>query len=91
MGIPTWRARCQQCIQEAFLQWADVNGKMPNPADPEAERMRFLKMLSKFYPFGERKHFPYKVWCEETRKVKMWLLRIPAPRQEVSEFQGELF
>lgn len=25
--------------------------------------------LREFYPFGERKYWPYKVWCEEVRRA----------------------
>jgi hypothetical protein len=26
------------------------------------------KALRAAYPFGERRHFPYKVWCSEVRR-----------------------
>lgn len=71
--MSTWREKSKESIQEAFLQWADVNGSMPSPSMPDVEKKRFLKMLQRWYPFGERRMLPYKMWCQETRRVKLWL------------------
>jgi len=32
--------------------------------NPDADYKTFKKKLKEAYPFGEREHFPYKVWLE---------------------------
>ena len=29
---------------------------------------KLRKALRESYPFGERRHHPYKVWCDEVRR-----------------------
>lgn len=53
----TWRDVARSVIAEVTKN----HGELP------AEEFR--KKLSESYPFGERRYFPYKVWCEEVRKV----------------------
>lgn len=33
------------------------------------DKQKLKAELKNAYPFGERRMFPYKVWCEEVRKV----------------------
>ena len=42
--------------------------------------------ISKAYPFGDRKYFPYKIWCDEVRKQ----LGIPK-KTKGNERQSEMF
>lgn len=40
------------------------------------------KAISASYPFGERKYWPYKVWCDEVRRQLRLAGRKADPRQE---------
>ena len=52
----TWRNNCQPIIAEVI-------------ADVGTDDMKALrKALRDAYPYGERKMWPYKVWCSEVRK-----------------------
>jgi hypothetical protein len=52
----TWRTHARTVIAEVI--------KECGRDDPS------LKMkLRAAYPFGERRYFPYKVWCDEVRKT----------------------
>lgn len=37
--------------------------------NPDASKEELRKLLSAAYPFGQRKHHPYKMWLDECRKV----------------------
>jgi hypothetical protein len=69
-----WRTRSKAAIQEAVLTYCDIYGM--HPLDlvrmPEHHE-RLLNIVSKYYPFGQRKHFPYKAWLKEVRVLKEWL------------------
>jgi len=57
---PTWREIARPIIQKVIHETG-------------AEDMKLLrKKLREAYPFGERKYFPYKVWCDEI-KVQLGL------------------
>ena len=56
MMIRTWRDHCSPII-------ADVIERVGKD-DMQALR----KALREAYPYGERKMWPYKVWCSEVRK-----------------------
>ena len=73
MSRDSWRSRTQHVIREACHIWVTHNGSLISPSHPEAEKQRFMKMLRKCYPFGERSMYPYKVWCDEMKNVKNWL------------------
>lgn len=75
----TWRQKAKFVIQEAFTEWANAYQKMPSPSMPEPDKKRFIKLIDGFYPFGQRAHFPYKVWLEERRKVVLWLTESNKP------------
>ncbi len=34
---------------------------------PKEDVLELRRVLRDHYPFGEEKHWPYKVWCEEVR------------------------
>lgn len=53
-----WREIARRVIRETL---ADV----PANADDKTKRAR-LKLA---YPFGPREHHPYKIWCDEVRRV----------------------
>lgn len=47
--------------------------------NPTADEKALRAALSKAYPFGERRHWPYKVWC---RLVRIAIaIRFPNPAQ----------
>jgi hypothetical protein len=52
------------------------------------------KALREAYPFGEQRYWPYKVWCDEQRRI-LRKLHVPhglRPRKRVPVAgQGELF
>ena len=51
-----WRTQARAVI-------AGVIGKLPDTAGADECR----KVVSKAYPFGPRRHWPYRVWREEVR------------------------
>jgi len=69
----TWRERAANVI------WRIVHDH------PGADERTLRVMLRESYPFGQRRYWPYKVWCEEVDRVMRRLF--PRPRQ----VQGELF
>ena len=44
------------------------------------------KALRGTYPFGERRYWPYKVWCDEVRKQ----LKLQLHKHQDDERQGRL-
>jgi hypothetical protein len=55
----TWRERARESLQAAYdaARAQGLDGKALEQA------------LFDSYPFGQRAHTPYKVWCEERRKL----------------------
>jgi hypothetical protein len=59
----SWRDLAIACIADALNEYAEQH---PGKIDPKISR----KWISaNRYPFGVKKHLPYKVWCEESRKI----------------------
>jgi hypothetical protein len=59
----TWRTISKRIIQRTIQ-------------DVGIEDIPALKCaLRAAYPFGERKHFPYKMWCEEQRRAMILIMR----------------
>jgi hypothetical protein len=56
-----WRTRARSLVA-AVLE--ETKGQ-----DERAVR----KALRDAYPFGERAHYPYKVWCDEVRRARSGL------------------
>ncbi len=61
----SYRDRARAIIVDAIETRAIVeathdprDGKLPN----------FRRVLSMMYPFGPRKYWPYKVWCDEVAR-----------------------
>ncbi len=55
----TWRELARESLQTAY-----------NKAQSEGLEGKALeKAIFDSYPFGERAYTPYKVWCEERRKL----------------------
>jgi uncharacterized protein (TIGR02996 family) len=50
----TWDERSRLIIESVLEQLG-----------PEADYEQKYQALREAYPFGERKHFPYRVWCKE--------------------------
>ena len=63
----TWFARAEAVI-------AQVVGSFPSGTD----RAQVLKAIDAAYPFGQRKHWPYKCWLDARRR---WLGLPPARRR----------
>jgi hypothetical protein len=51
----TWRTYCQRVIAPLEGEYRD------RPLED------YKVALHKAYPFGQRKYYPYKIWCEEQR------------------------
>jgi hypothetical protein len=63
----SWRASAIACIADALKEYAELH---PGKIDPKACR----KWISaNWYPFGQRKYLPYKVWCSEHAKISSFL------------------
>lgn len=43
---------------------------------PREDVLELRRILRDAYPYGEKKHWPYKVWCEEVRSA----LGFPDPK-----------
>jgi hypothetical protein len=54
--VSNWREISRAVIQEV------------KDANPGATREELGRLCSKAYPFGIRKHHPYKIWCDEVNK-----------------------
>ena len=48
------------------------------------------KALREAYPFGERKYFPYKVWCDEIKK-QLGTKKYKVKPQIVNPLQTRMF
>jgi hypothetical protein len=59
----SWRDLAIKRIAESLNEYAELH---PGKIDPKACR----KWISaNWYPFGVKKHLPYRIWCEESRKI----------------------
>ncbi len=56
--------------------------------NPGTKTKELRKLISAVYPFGERKHHPYKIWCDE---VNRQLGPQPQAEMSVSEAQSLTF
>jgi hypothetical protein len=75
----TWGQHAKDAIGEAYLEWANAYGAPIGPWSTGCEKLRFLKMMDKYYPFGERKMWPYKAWLKERKKIVNWLFTVEVP------------
>lgn len=73
----TWRAEATLVIRETL-------GATRGQGEKEIRAA-----LRKAYPFGERKYWPYKVWCDEVRHQR-GLKTSPARRAAVKCGQADL-
>jgi hypothetical protein len=65
---PSWRDLAIGCIASALIEYAELH---PGDVDPQKCR----KWISaNWYPFGQRKYLPYKVWCNECAKISSFLM-----------------
>ena len=76
MICDTWRDR-------AKIRIADVIEEVGNK-----DKIKLKKALFDAYPFGLRKHFPYKMWCEEVRMILNPELR-PTKKNQVTPLKPE--
>jgi hypothetical protein len=60
----SWRDSAITHIAPALIEYAELHPG--DIIDPKACR----KWISaNRYPFGQRKYLPYRIWCEESRKI----------------------
>jgi len=52
----TWRDQAAIVISDVLRQ------------NPDAGQKELRKLISAAYPFGERKYYPYKIWCDEVNR-----------------------
>lgn len=64
----TWRDRARPIIAEVIGCFS-----------PGDDVKVIKKAVMATYPYGERAMWPYKVWCDETRRQLARLKRAPAP------------
>lgn len=82
MAISNWRAYSKKVIAEVTSD--------KGISDPET----LEKAIRAAYPFGERAHWPYKVWLEEVRRhmiIVRDLKGVGLPRETGPLFQEGLF
>lgn len=72
-----WEKRTHAAITAAYEQFTDTTGRLPSPNLSDKEKALCFKIVRGFYPFGQRRHFPYKVWCREVAKVREFLYGRP--------------
>lgn len=51
------------------------------------DELALKQALSKAYPFGERRMYPYKVWCQQVRKTLAGI-RVQKTRKEQVTQEG---
>jgi hypothetical protein len=66
MSVGIWHDRAWQAIE-----------KMHAALPPDATLAERKKALTAAYPFGERRHFPFKAWCKARRQ---YLARYEPPK-----------
>jgi urease accessory protein UreE len=49
-------------------------------ANPDATPEEMQKLLFAAYPFGNRTHHPYRIWCDEVNKTK----KQPTPKEVIN-------
>ena len=54
----TWREDCAPIIHEVLQ------------ANKGLEEKELRKALREAYPYGQRKHHPYKIWCDEIKRQR---------------------
>jgi hypothetical protein len=70
----SWRDLSIACIADALIEYAELH---PGKIDPKACR----KWISaNWYPFGVKNHLPYRIWCEESRKILSFFEAYSDPR-----------
>lgn len=73
MNESKWRAHAAPIIARVLRETA---GK------PEKE---IKAALREAYPFGERKYWPYKMWCKEVRVQRFPKKRTRAEKKRIAE------
>jgi hypothetical protein len=68
--VGRWRKQAVQCLANALLEYEAQQVCLELRIDPEQARAAIRRSC---YPFGERTHYPYKVWLEECRRVPVFL------------------
>lgn len=76
MSQSYWRNRAAAVIYEVLREM---------PPDSTIEQKRAA--LKKAYPFGERRMHPYKIWCDQVKKM----LQIPKEPKTKNPQQPTLF
>lgn len=69
----SWAEKSEIIIRQCCEIWTDHNRQLPSPDMPEADKEKFLAMVNRAYPFGERSMHPYKVWRKKMRELSAWL------------------
>ena len=71
-----WKEESRISIISALLESESQDACLGDKFDIE----KAFKLVSKNYPFGERKNHPYKMWCQCVNQAKQ-LLGIYKPRE----------
>ncbi len=68
-----------------ILQVIEDNVLGPVQTLPKGDILELRRKLRDAYPWGERKYWPYKVWCEEVRSALGFIVRkAPPPAAEAA-------
>jgi hypothetical protein len=71
---PSWRDLAIERIASAVIEYAELYS---GDIDPQKCR----KWISaNRYPFGVKNHLPYRIWCEESRKILSFFEAYSDPR-----------
>lgn len=77
----TWRDHCSPIIAEVIDEVGTEDMK------------KLRKALREAYPYGERKYWPYKVWCDEVnrqlKRAKYGIKEVQMPLFDEKECNNE--
>ena len=79
MSMSTWRDVCRPVIAAVIA------------ANPGIRRRVLAAALRDEFPFGERRHHPYRIWLDEIRRQLGELPPLGSVRRDADERQSKLW
>ncbi len=71
-----------------ILQVIEDNVLGPVQTLPKGDILELRSKLRDAYPWGERRHWPYKVWCEEVRSALGYIVRKASRRPKPRRYRA---
>jgi hypothetical protein len=68
-----WKEKAYEAISPVLAQHRQAC------QDGSMNRSQLRRELNKVYPFGQRKHYPCKVWCAMVNDAIDAVFKVPAP------------